>query len=63
MSKVDPTESIDNVLLTDIWSFGGPVEPTPFTLKPELAGFHILTKLDHPITLAEAQLLYPEFFI
>ena len=63
MSKIDPIESIDSVLLTDIWSFGGPLESTPFTLNSELAGFHILAKLDHLLTLDEAQLLYPEFFI
>ena len=63
MSKIEPTESIDNVLVTDIWTFGGITESAPFNHASDLKGFHILAKLDHSLTLDEAQLLYPEFFI
>lgn len=63
MSLIETTESINNVLVTDVWSFGGLAEPSSFDYSSDLDGFNILANLDHPLTLAEAQLLYPELFI
>ena len=65
LSKVEPTESIDKVRITDVWSYpdARAIESSSFTYPPTLRNFHVLAKFDYQISLDEAKQLHPQFFI
>lgn len=65
LSKVEPTESIDHVRVTDVWSYpdAQAIDSSSFTYPSTLRKFHILAKFDQPISLDETIQLHPEFFI